>query len=59
MFSNRVKGNLTVWGVLLTVLFFPIIVLGLIFDIKDRGWFWGIVQVIITLCILNVVFNFY
>ena len=59
MFSNRFKGNLVVWGVLLTVLFFPIIVLGLIFDLKERGWFWGIVEVLIALYIVNLIFPFY
>lgn len=52
MFSNRFKGNLIVWGVLLTVLFFPIIVLGLIFDIKKLGWFWGIVYILLAIYIV-------
>ena len=52
MFSNRFKGNLVVWGVLLTVLFFPIIVLGLIFDIKKLGWFWGIVYILLAIYIV-------
>ena len=56
MFSNRFKGNLIVWGVLLTVLFFPIIVLGLIFDIKKLGWFWGIVYILLAIYIVKTLY---
>ena len=52
MFSNRFKGNLLIWGILLTVLFTPIIVLGLIFDIKKLGWFWGIVYILLAIYII-------
>ena len=56
MFSNRFKGNLIVWGVLLTVLFAPIIVLGLIFDIKKLGWFWGIVYILLAIYIVKTLY---
>ena len=59
MFSDRFKGNLIIWSILLTVFFLPIIVLGLIFDLKDRGWFWGIVEVLIFLFLVNLIFPFY
>ena len=52
MFSDRFKGNLLIWGILLTVLFAPIIVLGLIFDIKKLGWFWGIVYILLAIYIV-------
>ena len=44
--TDRLKGNLTIWGILLMVFFFPIIVLGVIFNIKENGWFWGTIQVL-------------
>ena len=56
MFSNRFKGNLLIWGVLLTVLFLPIIVLGLIFDIKKLGWFWGIVYILLAIYIVKTLY---
>ena len=56
MFSNRFKGNLLIWGILLTVLFAPIIVLGLIFDIKKLGWFWGIVYILLAIYIVKTLY---
>jgi hypothetical protein len=49
MFSDRFKGNLIIWSILLTVLFLPIIVLGVIFDIKKLGWFWGTLYIIFAI----------
>jgi uncharacterized membrane protein len=46
--TDRLKGNLTIWGILLMVFFLPIIVLGVIFNIKENGWFWGTVQVLVV-----------
>ncbi len=51
--TDRLRGNLTIWGILLMVFFFPIIVLGVIFNIKENGWFWGGLQVLIVLYIIN------
>jgi len=51
--TSRLKGNLTIWGILLMVFFFPIILLGVIFNIKENGWFWGSVQVLVILYIIN------
>ena len=56
MFSDRFKGNLLIWGILLTVLFAPIIVLGLIFDIKKLGWFWGIVYILLAIYIVKTLY---
>lgn len=50
--TNRLKGNLTIWGVLLTVFFLPLIVLGVIFNIKENGWFWGSLQVVFTVYVI-------
>jgi len=46
--NNRLKGNLTIWGVLLVLFSLPIIVLGVLFNIKDNGWFWGSLQVLVA-----------
>jgi len=46
--TDRLKGNLTIWGILLMVFLFPVIVLGVIFNIKENGWFWGTVQVLVV-----------
>ncbi len=56
--TNRLKGNLTIWGILLMVFALPVIVLGVIFDLKDRGWFWGTITVLIALYFYNIVFPF-
>ncbi len=56
MFSDRFKGNLLIWGILLTVLFAPIIVLGLIFDIKKLGWFWAIVYILLAIYIVKTLY---
>jgi threonine/homoserine/homoserine lactone efflux protein len=45
--ASRLRGNLTIWGVLLTVFFLPLIVLGVIFNIKESGWFWGSIQILV------------
>lgn len=50
--TNRLKGNLTIWSILLTVFFLPIIVLGVIFNIKENGWFWGSIQVLVIVYIV-------
>lgn len=50
--ASRLRGNLTIWGVLLTVFFLPLIVLGVIFNIKENGWFWGSLQVVFTVYII-------
>jgi threonine/homoserine/homoserine lactone efflux protein len=50
--TDRLKGNLTIWGILLMVFFLPIIVLGVIFNIKENGWFWGTVQVLVVAYII-------
>ena len=50
--TNRLKGNLTIWGILLMVFFFPLIVLGVIFNIKENGWFWGSLQVVFAVYII-------
>ena len=50
--TDRLKGNLTIWGILLTVFFLPIIVLGVIFNIKENGWFWGSIQVLVAAYII-------
>ena len=50
--TNRLKGNLTIWGILLMVFLFPLIVLGVIFNIKENGWFWGTIQVLVVACII-------
>jgi hypothetical protein len=46
--TDRLKGNLTIWSILLTVFFLPLIVLGVIFNIKESGWFWGTVKVLVV-----------
>lgn len=50
--TDRLKGNLTIWSILLTVFFLPLIVLGVIFNIKENGWFWGSIQVLVLAYIL-------
>ena len=50
--TDRLKGNLTIWSILLMVFFLPLIVLGVIFNIKENGWFWGSIQVLVLACIL-------
>ncbi len=50
--ASRLRGNLTIWGVLLTVFFLPLIVLGVIFNIKENGWFWGTLQVAVVIYLL-------
>ena len=50
--ASRLRGNLTIWGVLLTVFFFPLIVLGVIFNIKENGWFWGSLQVAVMVYVI-------
>jgi len=50
--TDRLKGNLTIWGVLLTVFFLPLIVLGVILNIKENGWFWGSLQVVFMVYII-------
>jgi hypothetical protein len=50
--TNRLKGNLTIWSILLTVFFLPLIVLGVIFNIKENGWFWGSIQVLVIVYIV-------
>jgi hypothetical protein len=57
--ANRLRGNLTVWGVILMVFALPMLVLGVIFELKEMGWFWGIVTVLLTLYIINFVFPFF
>jgi hypothetical protein len=57
--TNRLKGNLTIWGIILTVFALPVIVLGVIFELKEMGWFWGIVTVLLTLYMVNLVFPFF
>ena len=57
--TNRLKGNLTIWGIILMVFALPVIVLGVIFELKEMGWFWGIVTVLLTLYIVNLVFPFF
>ena len=56
MFSDRFKGNLIIWSILLTVLFAPIIVLGLIFDIKKLGWFWGALYILLAIYIVKTLY---
>ena len=51
--TDRLRGNLTIWGILLMVFFLPIIVLGVILNIKENGWFWGGLQVLVALYIIN------
>ena len=50
--TDRLKGNLTIWSILLMVFFLPLIVLGVIFNIKESGWFWGSIQVLVIVYIL-------
>ena len=57
--ANRLRGNLTVWGVLLMVFALPMIVLGLIFELKEMGWFWGIATILLTLYMVNLIYPFY
>ena len=56
MFSDRFKGNLIIWSILLTVFFLPIIVLGLIFDIKKLGWFWGTLYILLAIYIVKTLY---
>jgi hypothetical protein len=56
MFSDRFKGNLLIWGILLTVLFAPIIILGLILDVKKLGWFWGALYVLLAIYIVKTLY---
>jgi hypothetical protein len=56
MFSNRLRGNLTIWGILITVFFLPIIVLGVIFRLKELGWFWGIVYILLAIYIVRTLY---
>ena len=56
MFSDRFKGNLLIWGILLIMLFLPIIVLGLISDIKKLGWFWGTLYILLAIYIVKTLY---
>jgi hypothetical protein len=56
MFSNRLRGNLTIWGILITVFFLPIIVLGVIFKLKELGWFWGAVYILLAIYIVRTLY---
>ena len=50
--TDRLKGNLTIWSIILMVFFLPLIVLGVIFNIKENGWFWGSIQVLVIVYII-------
>ena len=58
MKPSRLRNNLTAWGMILFLLFLPVVILGVIFDIRDKGWFWGTFQVLIILFIVNAFYHF-
>lgn len=53
MFSSRVKGNLTIWAIIVAVFLAPILIIGLVRNIWDDGWFWGTIQVVVLILVLR------
>ena len=53
MFSDRFKGNLTIWAIIIAILLAPIIIIGFIRSIWDDGWFWGTLQVVVLIVVLR------
>jgi hypothetical protein len=53
MFSNRVKGNLTIWAIIIAIILAPLVLIGLARNIWDSGWFWGTIQVVWLVVVLR------